>query len=89
MFQYDFVNQAASAEQKEYKKKVMAMRSCKPEITQEVKLAMASHKKKFQRSREPLINGIATQYDMDLFREAQAKACETLVGSACCVEHVF
>ena len=77
----DYFTQAASAEQKEYKKKVLVMRSCKPEITQEMKDAMAAHKKKFEKSREPLINGIASQYDMDLFREAQAKACEQLVSA--------
>jgi len=38
------------------------------------------HREKLERAREPLLQGLASSYDLKLFKEAQAKACEVLVG---------
>ena len=74
------MTQAASREQKDYRNRVQSLRNRKPVITPEVKENLANHKRRYVKSREPLLKDITTQYDLDLFREAQAKACEQIVG---------
>lgn len=37
-----------------------------------------AHKEKHGRTREPLLKGLASHYDLRLFREAQARACEQM-----------
>jgi len=71
--------QTASTEQKDSQRQVQKLRSQKAEITQELKEHLASHREKFERSREPLLAGVTSKYDLELFRQAQARACEELV----------
>lgn len=47
-----------------------------PEFTEEIREQHLLHKEKYEKAREPLLNGLASNYDLKLFREAQAKACE-------------
>ena len=59
---------------------MLTRRGQKPEVTQEVKERLQVHQKKYLKTREPLLTGITTEYDLRLFREAQARACEKLVS---------
>ena len=51
-----------------------------PEFTEEIREQHKIHKEKYEKAREPLLNGLASNYDLKLFREAQAKACEKAVS---------
>ncbi len=56
-------------------------------MTQDQKEKNRNHREEFHKSREPLLNGLTSQYDLDLFREAQNRASEEMVGavgSCCC-----
>ena len=55
-----------------YRKKVEQLRSKQDSKSpSEVKQMNEEHKEKHGTSREPLLNGIASDYDLDLFRRAQ------------------
>lgn len=50
-----------------------------PELTDEIKLQHKEHTNKHDKSRQPLLNGLASKYDLKLFQDAQARACEQRV----------
>ncbi len=52
----------------------------KPEVTEEVKKKWEEHRQLYQMSREPLLTGLSSEYDLKLFREAQALAAEQVVS---------
>lgn len=74
--------------QLKYRKKVEQLRSnSKVSMsTNEVKRANMEQLKTFGTSREPLLTGIASEYDISLFRKAQAKASEGIEQE---LEHVI
>jgi len=72
-----------TAEQKEMKKKMQAERSKKPELTGAVKEEHQQHREQYDISREPRLNGLTSEFDLKLFRDAQMLACEQLVGVHC------
>ncbi|GFN82447.1 protein bccip homolog, partial [Plakobranchus ocellatus] len=67
-----------SDSQKAKLEKVTKARSKKPEITEKVREEHRQHKQKHGNTRQPLITGLTSDYDYELFREAQARACELL-----------
>lgn len=71
-------NLIPSESQKAKLEKVTKARSKKPEITEKVREEHRQHKQKYGNSRQPLITGLTSDYDYELFREAQARACELL-----------
>ena len=52
-----------------------------PDFTEEIREQHKRHQEKFEKAREPLLNGLASNYDLKLFREAQARACEITVST--------
>ena len=68
-----------SDEQKEKVRLIREERKKFREVTEEVRENHRNHREKYERAREPLLQGLATQFDLKLFREAQARACEVLV----------
>ncbi|CAH1261432.1 KAT7 [Branchiostoma lanceolatum] len=72
--------------QKEYKEKVKEQRKVKPVISEEQKEKARQHKKTHENNREPLLEGLTSQYDLELFREAQARAAEDMEKNVPCVE---
>ncbi|XP_074647160.1 histone acetyltransferase KAT7-like [Tubulanus polymorphus] len=63
------------------KSKIQRYRECRrkkpdPRTQFENKKKRIEHKQKYSTSREPLLNGITSQYDIQLFREAQQRALE-------------
>lgn len=60
--------------------KVIKDRKDVPEFTEEIREQHKKHSEKYEKSREPLLNGLASKYDLKLFREAQARACEISVS---------
>lgn len=50
------------------------------DIPEDIKVEHRKYKDTYERAREPLLQGLASEFDLKLFREAQAKACEVLVG---------
>ena len=68
-----------TAEQKERRVQINKLRSRKA-VGAEVLEKHSQHQKKHGRSREPLLSGVTTEYDLKLFREAQARACEEIVS---------
>ena len=66
----------------EQKDKVRAVRDERKkfkEIPEDLRKKHRQHKEKFERAREPLLQGLASKNDLKLFKEAQARACEVLV----------
>jgi len=61
--------------------KMQSERSKKPEITAVVKEQHQNHREQHDMSREPLLTGLTSDFDLKLFREAQIQACEQLVCS--------
>ena len=51
-----------------------------PELTDEMKATHKQHSDKYEKSRQPLLNGLASDYDLKLFYDAQARACEQRVS---------
>ena len=49
-------------------------------MSEEMKENYMKHRKEYENSREPLLKGITSDYDLDLFRQAQARAIEDLVS---------
>ncbi|KAL5021148.1 hypothetical protein ScPMuIL_000303 [Solemya velum] len=64
--------------QKEKADRVRQEREELPDITEELRKKFRQHREKFEAAREPLLEGLASKYDLELFREAQARACEQL-----------
>ncbi|ESO07264.1 hypothetical protein HELRODRAFT_76642 [Helobdella robusta] len=72
-------NKAATSEQQEYHRKVMEERSkFKVEMSEELQEQHSQHRDLYQMTREPLLTGLTTEFDLKLFREAQIQACEEL-----------
>ncbi|KAK6185283.1 hypothetical protein SNE40_007551 [Patella caerulea] len=65
-------------EQKTRLDRVNSIRRRQPELTEDVKEKHIKHRQKHGTTKEPLMNGLASDYDLELFREAQAKASERL-----------
>jgi len=62
------------------KAKMQSERSKKPELTAAIKDEHQRHREQYEVSREPLLNGLTSAFDLKLFRDAQLLACEQLVG---------
>ncbi|XP_078672814.1 histone acetyltransferase KAT7-like isoform X1 [Branchiostoma floridae x Branchiostoma belcheri] len=75
-------NPSPTRSQKEYKEKVKEQRKVKPVISEEQKEKARQHKKTHENNREPLLEGLTSQYDLELFREAQARAAEDMEKNA-------
>lgn len=71
-------HQIQTDEQKQKAKEVQAARQRKIELTADVTEKHQKHRETYQMTRQPLLDGLASDFDMDLFREAQARACELL-----------
>ncbi|KAI8737857.1 histone acetyltransferase KAT7 isoform X1 [Biomphalaria glabrata] len=71
-------HQALSESQKLKYEKITKARNKRPEITEEVKEKQRKHKEEHGNSRQPLISGLTSDYDYELFKEAQSRACELL-----------
>ncbi|KAK3595862.1 hypothetical protein CHS0354_014686 [Potamilus streckersoni] len=74
----DLRRQNPSEVQKEKAEKVRRARKVQPDITEEVRISHRQHREKFEKAREPLLAGLASDYDLKMFREAQARACEQM-----------
>ncbi|XP_026770954.3 histone acetyltransferase KAT7 [Pangasianodon hypophthalmus] len=72
-------HQAPTARQVKYKEKVQELRKKKDTgLTKEQKEKYMEHRQTHGTSREPLLENITSEYDLDLFRKAQARASEDL-----------
>uniref|UniRef100_A0A0B7APH3 Histone acetyltransferase n=1 Tax=Arion vulgaris TaxID=1028688 RepID=A0A0B7APH3_9EUPU len=71
-------HQALSESQRAKREKLIKARAKKPEITEEVKEKHRKHKEMYGNTRQPLISGLTSDYDYELFKEAQSRACELL-----------
>jgi len=69
-----------SEQQKVKHDRIVAARNQKPEVTEELKEEHKQHREAHGKTRQPLITGLATDYDYELFKEAQSRACEMLKG---------
>ena len=74
-----------SDEQKQKVEKVRLARQKKMELTPELREKHSKHRETYHMTRQPLLDGLASEYDMELFKEAQARACELLVSKFCCL----
>ena len=68
-------------EQKQYKQNIVTRRKYSG-MSEEMKENYMKHRKEYENTREPLLNGLTSDYDLQLFRQAQARAIEDLVGLA-------
>jgi len=66
-------------EQKEMKTKLQTERNKKPELSTAVKEEHQKHREQYDVSREPMLNGLTSDFDLKMFRDAQMLACEQLV----------
>ncbi|XP_036428075.1 histone acetyltransferase KAT7 isoform X2 [Colossoma macropomum] len=72
-------HQAPTARQVRYKEKVQEMRKRRDAgLTKEQKEKYMEHRQTHGTSREPLLENITSEYDLELFRKAQARASEDL-----------
>ncbi|KAL6474728.1 hypothetical protein MHYP_G00157680 [Metynnis hypsauchen] len=72
-------HQAPTARQVRYKEKVQEMRKRRDVgLTKEQKEKYMEHRQTHGISREPLLENITSEYDLELFRKAQARASEDL-----------
>ncbi|KAJ8317051.1 hypothetical protein KUTeg_004955 [Tegillarca granosa] len=74
----DLRRQIQTDEQKVKINQIREERKKYTEPTEEIRSKHRQHREKFERAREPLLQGLASEYDLKLFREAQARACEVL-----------
>ncbi len=65
-------------EQKQYKQNIVARRKYSG-MTEQMKEKYMEHRKQYENTREPILNGLTSKYDLELFRQAQARAIEDLV----------
>ncbi|XP_014669721.1 PREDICTED: histone acetyltransferase KAT7-like isoform X2 [Priapulus caudatus] len=63
--------------QRKKKEKIRLARK-KPEITNEVIDRMNAHRQQFDKARQPLLEGLTSSYDLELFLAAQSKASEVM-----------
>jgi len=62
-----------STTQKERRREIDSFRSAAPLFpTEETKRKMEQHQQDYNKTREPMLEGISSDYDLELFREAQA-----------------
>ena len=73
-------NQNPNEEQRVKLEAVKQAREDVPDFTEEIREQHKLHKEKYEKAREPLLTGLASKYDLKLFREAQARACEKAVS---------
>uniref|UniRef100_A0A4W4E576 Histone acetyltransferase n=1 Tax=Electrophorus electricus TaxID=8005 RepID=A0A4W4E576_ELEEL len=72
-------HQAPTARQVKYKEKVQEMRKRRDAgLTKEQKEKYMEHRQAHGMTREPLLENITSEYDLELFRKAQARASEDL-----------
>lgn len=72
-------HQAPSLRQVRYKEKVMEIRKRRDSgLTKEQKEKYMEHRQTHGNSREPLLENITSEYDLELFRKAQSRASEDL-----------
>ncbi|XP_006812175.1 histone acetyltransferase KAT7-like [Saccoglossus kowalevskii] len=71
-----------SRQQQQLKQKLHELRKQRKELTLEQKDENEIHRQQFAKTREPLLNGLTSQYDLDLFKEAQARASEEMENDA-------
>ena len=74
----DFRRKVQTDEQKLKVNKICEMRRRFRDIPEEIKSEHRKFQDTYDRAREPLLQGLASEFDLKLFREAQAKACEVL-----------
>ena len=67
------------------KTKMQSERSKKPELSAAMKDEHQKHREQFDVSREPLLGGLTSEFDLKMFRDAQMLACEQLV---CLLSHI-
>ncbi|XP_034749538.1 histone acetyltransferase KAT7-like isoform X2 [Etheostoma cragini] len=73
-------NQAPTERQLRYKEKVTELRRKRnSSLNKEQKEKHMDHRQSHRASREPLLENITSDYDLELFRKAQARASEDLV----------
>ncbi|XP_052772579.1 histone acetyltransferase KAT7-like [Mya arenaria] len=68
--------QHANDDQKVRKDAIVKARSEVPEITEELIKEHHEHTQKYEKSRQPVLKGLASKFDLKLFQDAQARACE-------------
>ncbi|XP_043911014.1 histone acetyltransferase KAT7 isoform X2 [Protopterus annectens] len=72
-------HQAPTERQLRYKEKVAELRKRRNAgLTKEQKEKYMEHRQKYGNTREPLLENITSEYDLELFRRAQARASEDL-----------
>ncbi|KAF5899536.1 histone acetyltransferase KAT7-like, partial [Clarias magur] len=72
-------HQAPTARQVKYKEKVQELRKKKDSgLSKEQKEKYMEHRQTHGTAREPLLENITSEYDLELFRKAQARASEDL-----------
>ncbi|KAK2156819.1 hypothetical protein LSH36_204g04022 [Paralvinella palmiformis] len=74
----------SSPQLKNSRKESNRQRGIKSEVTDSVKKRHLSHSEENGTSREPLLDGLTSEYDLKLFREAQAKASEDISYELIC-----
>ncbi|XP_015261125.1 PREDICTED: histone acetyltransferase KAT7 [Gekko japonicus] len=73
-------HQAPTERQLRYKEKVAEMRKKRNAgLTKEQKEKYMEHRQTYGNTREPLLENLTSEYDLELFRRAQARASEDLV----------
>ncbi|KAH3707378.1 histone acetyltransferase KAT7-like [Dreissena polymorpha] len=68
--------QHANDEQKARQDVITKARADIPELSEDIRKEHEIHAQKYEKSRQPLLNGFASDYDLQLFQDAQARACE-------------
>ena len=72
-------HQVVTPEQKELKRSVMASRLANKELSSEMRQQHEQHRLLYGTSRQPLLDGLASEFDLALFRDAQMMACQEAV----------
>ncbi|XP_076461171.1 histone acetyltransferase KAT7-like [Babylonia areolata] len=71
-------HQMQSEEQKLKVERMRAARQKVEEFGVELQEKHSRHREAYHMTRQPLLEGLASHYDLELFKEAQARACELL-----------
>ncbi|XP_046358489.1 histone acetyltransferase KAT7-like isoform X1 [Haliotis cracherodii] len=74
----DLRRQVQTDEQKAKSDRIRSLRKKHADLSDEEKDKHRKHREKYNTTRQPLLNGLASEYDLKLFKEAQAKACEKM-----------
>lgn len=72
--------QHANDDQKARLEVIQKARKVIPEMTEEDDKCHREHIQQHGKSRQPLLNGLASAFDLKLFHDAQARACEQRVN---------